>query len=146
MNLLDRNRDVGALNLVSTFLSSFPPSARVAQEEQLSGLERVREDGALSLLAEQDGDAIVIRAVGELDIASAKTLEAELGEAVSAASAIVLDLDGLSFIDSTGLRTLLRAAQLASRHGSALRIRRGSPQVERAIEVAHVEDLLPLTD
>jgi anti-anti-sigma factor len=50
----------------------------------------------------------VIRVEGELDLSSAPTLEASLADAERFhRGRIVVDLDGLSFIDSHGLQTLL---------------------------------------
>jgi anti-sigma B factor antagonist len=146
MDSSDRAREAGTLSLASTFLASFPAVSKPRQEDRLASVDRVREDGALTLLmAEEGDDSLLIRAVGELDLASAKSLEGTLRQAINTkASSVVLDLDRVSFIDSTGLRTLLRASKLSTMTGSRLRFHRPSSAVKRAIEVAHVEDLLPL--
>src|SRR3954451_13139268 len=107
----ERTRNAGAMSLVSTFLASFPPLAESAQERQLASLPRLREDAVLSVRVEQEGEGVMVHVSGELDIASAKALEDELRHAIdSDASAVVLDLAGLRFIDSAGLRVLVRAA------------------------------------
>jgi len=60
---------------------------------------------------------------GELDIASAEIFEAELKNALqSDASAVLLDVGELSFIDSTGIRALLIAAGLSEANGRRLRV------------------------
>ena len=52
----------------------------------------------------------IIAASGELDAATAPELEAALGRAMEAgAKRVVIDLKGASFIDSSGLATLVRA-------------------------------------
>jgi anti-anti-sigma factor len=143
----DRTRDVGALTLASTFLASFPPTARLGQERELASLDRVCEDGLLTVRVEQEGNELVVRPSGELDIASAKRLEDELLQAIdSDASAVVLDLGGVSFIDSTGLRLLIFAAEHSRSKGVRLRMLPGSTQVKEAIETSDVADLLPLAD
>jgi anti-anti-sigma factor len=143
----DRTRDVGALTLASTFLASFPPTARLGQERELASLDRVCEDGVLTVRVEQEGDELVVRVSGELDIASAKRLEDELLQTIdSDTSAVVLDLGGVSFIDSTGVRLLIFAAEHSRSKGVPLRILDGSAQVKEMIETSGVEDLLPLTD
>lgn len=50
----------------------------------------------------------LIRCTGELDIATAERLEAAI--ATADGPEVVIDCSELSFIDSTGVRTLLRAA------------------------------------
>ena len=84
---------------------------------------------------------------GELDIATAPQLE----QAISAATAepvseLVLDLRELTFMDSTGLRTLAQANVKAEQSGTALSIWRGPRQIERVLEISGLGPLLPLAD
>jgi anti-anti-sigma factor len=143
----DRAREKGSLNLASTFLDSFPPSARSTPERRLASLDRIREDGILTLQVEPLGDELVVRASGELDIASAKALEDELRRAIdSDASAVALDLGGVTFIDSTGLRGLLLAATQCDLTARQFRLLRVSKQVKQVIETSGVADILPVAD
>jgi anti-anti-sigma factor len=101
----------------------------------------------LIVRVERDGDALVVRASGEVNLTNAKTLEAELKRAIDGgASAVVLDLDGVGFIDTVGLKVLLLIAKQARRNGVLLSRLRGSPPVERLIEKSGVEPLLALVD
>ena len=59
---------------------------------------------------QQDGTAVVALA-GELDMAGAATLEREIGQV--GADTIVVDLRGLEFMDSCGLRAIVTSAQRA---------------------------------
>ena len=61
----------------------------------------------------------------------------------SAATGVVLDLAGLEFIDSTGLRVIVRGAEAARRDGWELRLRHGPPAVQRVFEIAGVLGALP---
>jgi anti-anti-sigma factor len=70
---------------------------------------------------------------GELDLATVGTLEAELNRPPGP---IVLDLSGVSFIDSAGLTLLLRT----TRNGCA--IGNVSPAVSRLFRVTGFEDTL----
>jgi anti-anti-sigma factor len=101
----------------------------------------------LTVRVVQDGDALVISAYGELDLSNAKTLEQELRRAIAGdAPELILDLGGVSFIDSTGLRVLLLAAKQSLRNGGRLRVLRGSAPLERALEGTGVGHLLPFGD
>ena len=80
--------------------------------------------------------------VGELDLASAD----ELGQAVAQVRAagfndIALDLRGVDFIDSTGLRMLLSLRNDAKRTGYALTLLSPAPTVRRIFAVTGTRGL-----
>ena len=109
--------------------------------------DRLREDGQLTVRVEPDGEELLVRAFGPLDLSNARTLEAELRHAITAdAPGVILDLSGVSLMDSTGLRVLVLIARESIRVEGGLCVLRGSEPVDRAIEAAGVEDLLPLAD
>ena len=58
----------------------------------------------------------------------------------------MLDLRGLTFMDSMGLRALAQARVKAEQAGTALSIWRGSRQIERVLEISGLGPLLPLAD
>ena len=88
-----------------------------------------------------------IAPAGELDIATAPQLEQAISEATSEpVSELVLDLRELTFMDSSGLRTLAQANVKAEQAGTALSIWRGSRQIERVLEISGLGPLLPLAD
>jgi stage II sporulation protein AA (anti-sigma F factor antagonist) len=106
--------------------------------------EGIGEDVGLTIREEQGGDALVVSAYGKLDLANFKTLDAELRKAIAGdASEVILDLGGVSFIDSAGLRVVLLMASHSLRNGGRLRLLRGSAPLERAIQASGVEHLLP---
>ena len=62
----------------------------------------------LTIEAESQPDAYVIRIAGELDLGGCPALESALrGAERSQADRIILDLEALTFIDSVGVGTLL---------------------------------------
>ena len=101
----------------------------------------------LTMELEQDGEAVVIRPSGELDISTASVLEAALRETMSGdGSEVVVDLGGLTFIDSSGLRLLVVAAERSREAGIRLRLLRGSEPVERMLEVSGLHRSLPFVE
>jgi anti-anti-sigma factor len=85
----------------------------------------------------------VLRAQGEVDLASADRLDEALDSAGGSNSGrLVLDLRGLTFIDSSGLRVVLVALRDFS-PGFGVIVTPGSP-VERLFEVAQILDRLPV--
>ena len=108
--------------------------------------ERAHNLGSLILRSERDGETHVVELLGELDIAGAPRLEEELlSVEASDAESIVIDLRGLEFIDSTGIRLLLMAADRCSDNGR-LTILRGPAQVHRVFEITDLVNRLPFAD
>jgi anti-anti-sigma factor len=111
----------------------------------MASSDRILKDGVLRVRLEPNGKELVVRVSGELDIASAKTFADELRQASdSDASAVILDLSEVSFIDATGIRALVFAAARSRSNGDRLRMRRGSASVVRALAVSGLEQTLPL--
>ena len=107
----------------------------------------VRKDGGLTVRIEQDGDSLLVQALGELDIATADALDEELRRVwYCDASPMILDLGEVDFLDSMGLRTLLAAAKHSPENADRLRIRLGPGAVRRVIDVSGVERSLPLAE
>jgi anti-anti-sigma factor len=101
--------------------------------------------GPLSIEVDPDGDALTVRATGELDIATTAPLEQALRGAFEGdAASIILDVAELRFIDSMGLRTLLWAAERSRENGVSLGVRCGSGAVHRLIESTGMGRTLPL--
>lgn len=68
----------------------------------------------LDLLLERDDQGSVrVRLRGELDLSGAGRLEESLDRLAADGRPVVLDLRELTFMDSTGLRVLLQAAERA---------------------------------
>jgi anti-anti-sigma factor len=108
--------------------------------------ERARNLGSLVLRSHRDGDTHVIELLGELDIAGAPRLEEELLRVeASDAAAIICDLHGLEFIDSTGIRLLVMASDRCAASGR-LTILRGPHQVHRVFEITDLVTRLPFAD
>jgi anti-anti-sigma factor len=58
-----------------------------------------------------DGDGLSVAVYGELDLATCERLKPALDEAVFARRPLILDLDGCTFIDSSGLRLVIQVAR-----------------------------------
>ena len=101
----------------------------------------------LELNTEREGDRVRLVLSGELDISSAPQLEGAL-ERVEAEGPeeLVLDLRGLQFMDSTGLRTVVSADQRARDAGRRLAIVRGPEPVDRIFNVTRLDERLEIVD
>ena len=98
----------------------------------------------LTLKVLSTGDSHSIWMSGELDLASAGVLDTAVAElCADGASRVVLEMEGLAFMDSTGLRSVLAGAELCEVSGAELLIGSTSTQVERLFEVSGVGERLP---
>lgn len=85
--------------------------------------------------------------VGALDLASSRGLQARLAElAGENGQDAILDLSGVTFIDSMGLGVVLKAASRFHRQGKRLLIVAPEGPVHRILEFAGVSDRLPVVD
>jgi anti-sigma B factor antagonist len=92
-------------------------------------------------------NAMVVMLSGELDMSSAPILEEALARAeADAPPALLIDLRGLRFIDSSGLRVLLRALERASTAGRKLTLVRGPIEVQRVFTIALPDGRLTFVD
>lgn len=95
----------------------------------------------------RNGDAWWVRPVGELDIDTAPQLEHELVRArASGAARLVLDLRALTFMDSTGLRLVIRWDKAARAEGFEFAIVPGSEVIQRVIRLTGMDEHLPVAD
>ncbi len=102
----------------------------------------------LELITEDAADGSVrIALSGELDISSAPRVQAELDRVQAGSPGLVmLDLRGLRFMDSTGLRTVVGADKRARECGGRLAIVRGPDAVQRIFSVTRLDERLEMVD
>lgn len=99
---------------------------------------------SLELIMSDDRRGIVLL-TGEMDLATAPELDSAIGALCEAGTEqIEIDLTGLSFIDCSGLRSLLLAADRCTRHDCRLSIIRPvSSQARRLWEITGMAGVLP---
>jgi anti-anti-sigma factor len=95
------------------------------------------ECAALSVTMDTSDHQVVITVQGEIDAATAETLERALNAIDSIdCTTVVVDLAEVSFIDSSGLKTLLIGRRDLSRHDIRLAVRNPQPQARRLFDIA----------
>lgn len=82
---------------------------------------------------------------GDIDVAGGPLLEASVLSHESP-SPMVIDLGGVDFIDSSGLRTLLNASRRAGRRGTVVQLRHVGVAVRRMLEITGTADQFDLED
>ncbi len=84
----------------------------------------------------------IVKLIGEIDISNADSIGRELDRVVAdSPSRVIIDLEGLEFMDSSGIAMLLRAVG-----GTAsVELRNPSRVVRRILECTGLTDILRLT-
>jgi anti-sigma B factor antagonist len=92
----------------------------------------------LNIDVDRSGDAPVVNVGGELDMSTAPDLSDTLDGLVEEPKVIV-DLEKLEFIDSTGLAALLGAHKAMQANGGTLELRSPQPMVVNVVETTGLD-------
>jgi anti-sigma B factor antagonist len=98
----------------------------------------------ISVSTERIGSIAVLHLFGELDLATVDEVDRAISAATTDASALVIDLDGLTFLASTGLSLLARLSQRAAEDGFGLRIVATRRQALRPLQITALDSLLTI--
>lgn len=96
-----------------------------------------------NITSRDDEAGVVLVLSGELDLAGAPELDAELTAARESGRGLTVDLSGLDFIDSSGLGVLVRFNNAAMAAGYEYSVIAGPPQVHRAFVLSGLDQALP---
>ncbi|MDQ1712879.1 MAG: anti-sigma factor antagonist [Frankiaceae bacterium] len=94
----------------------------------------------------RSGRHVVLAVNGEVDVATAPALRHLLTEALTESPSIVIDLDAVPFMDSTGLGVLVGACNRARVAGSTLVLARPQPIVRNALRLVQVDTVIDVYD
>jgi anti-sigma B factor antagonist len=86
--------------------------------------------------------AVVVGVVGDVDRNTVPELEEQVVDATRADVPLVLDLTGVTFLDSTGLSALVRCHQRGQRDGTGFRVVVASRTVSRPLSLTSLDALL----
>jgi anti-anti-sigma factor len=101
----------------------------------------------LEVEATENGAVTVLALTGELDISGIGRVEEELRQVEEKSpGAVVLDLRGLTFMDSSGLRLVLEADMRARREARRFAIVPGPESVHRVFLIALLDKRLEFVD
>jgi anti-anti-sigma factor len=114
-------------------------------------MDRLDPEDALEPLTirieECPGGRTVLSLRGEFDLSAERAFSRAIAEALrSSPRSLVVDLGGVSFMDSTGLRSLVIAQEMAVGRGCRLALRRANDPVRRPLELARLIDLFEIED
>lgn len=110
------------------------------------GASLIDDEPQIEVEPDLEGRAVV-RVHGPLDLPEVGSLRAVLTELrESGCPVIVVDLEHVNFIGSSGLGALLQAQQDLDRLGRRLVLRGAASQIRRAFEITHLDEVFEFED
>ena len=100
-------------------------------------------EGAISVVPEADA-IVTVCLGGDFDLTNARPLADELGRALESDDGVIVDLSEVTFVDSSVMHVLARAAKAARARDRALVVQLGTAAtVERVFDLAGIAQLAP---
>jgi anti-sigma B factor antagonist len=101
----------------------------------------------LGLSTRVAGDNLVIAVSGELDVFTAPTLDDLLAESIEAGSTnLIVDLTEVTFLDSTGLGSMVKGLKRARERGGSLRVVASSDRIVKVFKITGLDQAMALTE
>lgn len=101
-------------------------------------------DARLTIESVTASDTSTLALSGEIDPQTTDQLDAAIDDALGSSAHLVLDLAGVTFIDSAGLRSLIRAHRLTGESSGSLVLRAPRPSTLRVLEITGLTDELTI--
>lgn len=103
---------------------------------------RADASGPVEVTTRQERGVTVVQVVGEVDLYSSPRMrEAILAGLSRKSPKVVVDLAGVSYMDSSGIATLVEALQLTRKHSGRLIVAALSERVREIFELARLESV-----
>lgn len=92
------------------------------------------------------GGTVTLTLAGEVDHHGARAMMEEVSDAIAQRlpRRLILDLSGITFMDSSGIALLLRTHRQMAQLGGVLRVTAIPPQARRVLDAAGIGRLIPL--
>ncbi len=101
-------------------------------------------DETFAVTEESVGRSIVVTLSGEIDVAAAPTVRERLEQAASGDGTLIVDLTGVSFIDSTALGVLIGIHKQRVGADAGMRLVVSEPRILKVFEITGLTDLFDI--
>ena len=99
----------------------------------------------LSVAVRRERGVVIAAVTGDIDMSTVAGLRERLFRLADGGEPLIVDLNQVAFIDSTGLGVLIGAARRAAAHGTSLHAVCSRPQTRRLLWLTGVDRKIPLT-
>jgi len=106
-----------------------------------------KEAGLMEVSSSVADGAVVVTVAGEVDLYTSPKLRHEIVHwAQKETPSLVVDLGSVTYMDSSGIATLVEGLQLTRTYGGALIIARPGPSIREVLGFAHLDKVFPIFD
>jgi anti-anti-sigma factor len=102
------------------------------------------EEQGLSIVVDATGSVPILQLVGELDISSAPALRQQLLDILASDSDVIVDLSGLTFMDSSGISVLILAHKQARDQSQKMTLRHPTGPVAKVLAVSGTDQVFTI--
>lgn len=95
---------------------------------------------------ELEGGIHKVTLSGSLDIAGASEIDLPFSVVAGKYDRVMVDLDGVTFLASMGVRVLVKAAKSQASHGGKMVLLNPTPPARRVLESIGVDSIIPIVD
>ena len=95
-----------------------------------------------SIQSDTNGDVAVVTASGRFDSETAPSLDAELSKVAGEKNKIVLDLKGVDYLSSAGLRAIVKTLQTVQKSGGGVKLACASEPIETILRTVGMMEML----
>lgn len=91
--------------------------------------------------------SVVVAVEGEVDLYSSPKLRHEIVHwAEKKTPSVIVDLGAVTYMDSSGIATLVEGLQLTKKYGGKIGIARPDPSIQRVLRFAHLDKIFSIFD
>ena len=121
-----------------------PQAANKKSQETDNDIMSTNQDLPIQIDAIKDG--VVIRPSGDIDLSRAPSLRTQIAEVFkSSPMRVIIDLNEVPYMDSSGVATLVEGMQIASRGGSKFILLGLQERVRSIFEIARLDTVFTIT-
>ena len=109
----------------------------------------------MKIEVENINNGVIVRITGEVDLSVSPEMKEKILEQIklnkkehnfNIAKSVYVDLSGVSYIDSSGIASLIQSHQQAAKDGTNLYLFNTSDEVLKVIKLARLDSIFNLTD
>ena len=124
-----------------------PASAPEPEAEAAPTPVSVNIGGSSSLTTERSGQILIVSAKGRIDGANATEVQGVLSNAFEPGiKLMLLDLGGLTYISSAGLRVIMLTARTLDRSGAKFAVGSPSGPIREVFQISGFDQIIPIFD
>lgn len=98
------------------------------------------------VIRRQDGDATIVEISGEVDLSWSSQIRSKILAALNDGGAVYVDLGDVSYIDSSGIATLVEGLQTAKGSQQRFVLVNVSSAVKNVLKLARLDKVFPIAE